>query len=367
MLDSQTLTDQLGQLVSMKTLPGDTETNTHALDFIQSCTHPQTHVRRMQNGAAEILILSNTPLLSPDIGYLVHVDVVAGSDALFTMQQKDQLVYGRGVSDMKFSIPLGIALLHELIEKNSSLTFSVAITTDEEVGGFEGAAFLAHKLKWRPKTLIVPDGGDDLKFVRAAKGVAQFRVTTFGKSAHASRVWHGENAIPKMARIIDQIEKRYHRNNAHESWKTTVNFGTIHGGISINQVCDQVSLQIDFRYPETENFDRIAEELHHMVHSIAPESIIEMISVGCATATDTTLPIVQRFLQAFTTAFDQEVTIEPNFGSSDARHFAPYALPILMIKPKGGDIHMESEWLDVDSTMQFYQALRLFVLGEEKK
>ena len=43
------------------------------------------------------------------------------------------------------------------------------ITTDEEVGGFEGAKFLVEKVKFSPKALIVPDGGDNLVFVDKAK------------------------------------------------------------------------------------------------------------------------------------------------------------------------------------------------------
>jgi len=367
MLKQPIFIDQLSKLMSFKTLTGDIETNAKALDYIQSLLSPQAKVKRIKNGQAEILLAANSGKLNPDIGYMVHVDVVAGSDELFTMKQKDNLIYGRGVSDMKFSIPLGIALLNELIEKQSQLSFSLAITTDEEVGGFEGGAFLARELKWRPQALIVPDGGDNLKFVRASKGVAQFKITMLGVSAHASRPWQGENAIPKMARIINLIEQKYGKNNSEESWKTTANFGTLSGGISTNQVCDQVTLQIDFRYPETDSFERISQELNSIVASVDQNNRIETLSTGLPTATDTTLPIVQRFLTAFQNQYGESMAIEPNYGASDARHFAPFNIPILMIKPNGGDIHMESEWLDVDSTMDFYEALRTFLKNSEKE
>lgn len=364
MLKKTAFIDQLDRLVSFKTLPGDTKTNARALDFIQSLLHPSARVERLCNGSAEILLASNADTLSADYGYMVHVDVVAASDALFTLQQKDNLVFGRGVSDMKFSIPLGVALLNELIEKQLTPTFTLAVTTDEEVGGFEGAAYLANTLEWRPQTLLVPDGGDNLRLVSASKGVAQFRITTFGTSAHASRVWQGDNAIPKMARIINCIETKYRQNNAQESWKTTVNFGTIVGGISTNQVCDRATLQVDFRYPETDSFDRILSELQDIVAVIAPDAKIEAISSGSPIATDTSHSVVRRFMQVMERECGQAISVERNYGSSDARHFAPFDIPILMIKPKGGDIHMDTEWLDVDSTMQFYRGLRSFVVRQ---
>ncbi len=366
MIDKQIFVEQLSKLVAFKTLPGDQKTNGEALDYVQSLIHPKAHLQRIHNGKAEIFLASNIETNQPDIGYLVHGDVVAASDALFTLQRKKEKVFGRGVSDMKFSLPIGISLLNELIEEKSPLSFCLAITTDEEVGGFEGAAFLADEYHWQPKLLIVPDGGDNLKFVRASKGVAQFALTTFGVSAHASRTWQGDNAITKMSRIIGEIDKVFGKNNQKENWNTTVNFGIIQGGISTNQVCNRVRLTIDFRYPETETFENILKTLRDIVDSVDPQSGIETLSCGLPTKVDTTIPIVQKFLEALEITCGQTIQIEQNYGSSDARHFASLGIPILMMKPIGGDIHMETEWLDVDSTLQFYQGLRLFLQNMQK-
>lgn len=361
MLKKKELIEQLTSLVAFPTLSGDQKTNHQAIDYVESLLSPKAYVERIQNGNAEIFIASNRKTMKPEVGYMVHVDVVAASKELFTLRQKDNIVFGRGVSDMKFSIPLGVALLNELIEEQSPLTFSLVVTTDEEVGGFDGAAYLAQVLEWRPKVLIVPDGGDNLQFVTASKGVAQFNIESRGISAHASRVWLGKNAITPLAQLIVELEKRYKKNNAQECWLTTVNFGQISGGISTNQVCDMATLKIDFRYPETDSLERITKELQTLVEALDGDLRITPLSTGLPTFTDTRLPVVQKFLQCFAETYHQEIVAAPTYGASDARHFAPYSIPILMIKPKGGDIHMESEWLDIASTMQFYQALRIFL------
>ena len=368
MLTKKTFLNQLETLVSFKSLPGDVATNSAALDFIQKLVSPKATIQRVKNGTAEILVASNSSTLTPEFGYLVHVDIVSASDALFTMKNEAGIVKGRGVSDMKFSIPIGIALLNELIEKKSNLTFSLAITTDEEIGGPEGAAHLADEMKWRPKALIIPDGGDNLKFVSASKGVAQFEITTFGVSAHASRTWEGENAIPKMAQIICALEEKFGSNNKEENWDTTLNFGTISAGVSTNQVCDQATLKIDFRFPETNSAEKIHNQLASLVKTVVPTAKVELSSTCQPTATDVSLPVVQKLLKTFEQHFGHKISVGHTFGASDAAHFADFNIPILMIKPKGGDIHMESEWLDVDSTMQFYEGLRLFLLknSEEK-
>ena len=361
MLQKKEFLKQLTKLVGIPTVTSNLEANAQAIEYIASLISPKADIQIIQNGQAQILIASNKKTLAPEMGYMVHVDVVAASEELFSLRQDNNLVYGRGVSDMKFSIPLGIALLNEIIEKQSTLSFSFVVTTDEEIGGFDGGAYLARVLKWRPQALIVPDGGDNLQFVRASKGVAQFLVESSGISAHASRVWKGKNAITPLAHLITELEARYKKNNATQSWLTTVNFGKISGGISTNQVCDQAVLEIDFRYPETDSFERIMQELTEIMQEYGDQVKITPLSTGLPTATDPELPVVKQFLRVFQDTYQQEIIVQDNFGASDARHFAEYSIPILMIKPVGGDIHMESEWLDVDSTMTFYQALRRFV------
>ncbi len=361
MLQKNEFLDQLTQLVRIPSVTNNLEANQQAIEYIVSLISPQADIQIIENGIAKILIASNKKTMTPQLGYMVHVDVVAASQELFTLRQEKNLIYGRGVSDMKFSIPLGVALLNELIEKQSPLSFSLVVTTDEEIGGFDGAAHLAKELKWRPKYLIVPDGGDNLEFVRASKGVAQFRIESTGISAHASRVWQGQNAIVPLARLIAELEIRYKKNNATKGWLTTVNFGKIAGGISTNQVCDQATLEIDFRYPETDSFERIKFELDEITEEYSDQLSIMTLSTGLPTSTDPELPIVKKFLRVLKDEFGHEISVQANYGASDARHFAEFAIPILMIKPDGGDIHMESEWLDVESTMKFYEALRVFV------
>lgn len=364
MLTQKQFIQQLTKLVEFPSLTGDVEVNGQALDYIESLISPQAKVQRLTNGQAEILLASNVDSLEPEFGYMVHVDVVAGSDSMFKLRQDGDLVFGRGVSDMKFSIPIGIALLNELLEAKSTTSFTLAITTDEEVGGFEGAAFLAKSINWRPKALIVPDGGDNLQFVEKAKGVAQFEITSKGTSAHASRPWMGKNALPSLGKLVAKLDERYGQNNLAESWETTLNFGQLVGGISTNQVCDSAVLRIDFRYPETNSLERIENEVRNLIEEIDPalESLtMKKLSTGLPTFTDVRLPVVKRFLSTLEAEYGQSIKVAPTFGASDARHFAAFNIPVLMIKPLGGDIHMESEYLDVPSTMTFYEALRKFV------
>ncbi len=361
MLKKEQLVEQLDSLVRLQTLPGNFEENKKALDVVESLLSKPAQVTRLSNDGTEILLASNKKTMTPDFGYMVHMDVVAAPEEMFKVSVEGDKLLGRGVSDMKFSVPLGVALLNELIETNSQVSFTLCITTDEEVGGYAGGAWLANEYDWKPKTLIVPDGGDNLRFVEKGKGLCQLQVTSVGIATHASRVWDGQNAIPSLAKLVVELDKLFAQDNQSETWKTTLNFGQFNAGISVNQVCDLAILKLDFRFPETSSVEEIEKMVKELANTIDPNMKVERMSTGLPTYTDVSLPVVKNFFAAMEVEVGQKITTMGAYGASDARHFAHLKTPVLMIKPLGGDIHALTEWISLSSTMKFYQGLRRFL------
>jgi len=346
----------LSKLVSFKTLTANTVENIKALDFIESMIDSKAIIKRIKAGGRELLIASNVDTKNPDVCFLVHVDVVAGKPEQFSTTIKKGVMFGRGVSDMKFSIPIGYKLLNNLIESKSSLSFSFVITTDEETGGFQGAAYLAKQYKFRPKVLIVPDGGDDFIFINKAKGVCALRIDSIGKPAHSSRIWNGKNALEPLIKLSNKVLRCYEGNNKKESMKTTVNVGLMQGGVSVNQVCPQAFVTLDFRFPETTSFEKIFREIKQLAKKIDSTLKVSVYSKGSPTFVDVKNPIVKLFLESCEETLERKIKIKPTYGASDARHFSVLNTPILMIKPNGGDIHGDKENIDIDSCLSFYQA-----------
>ena len=279
-------------------------------------------------------------------------------DDQFVMKMEGDKAIGRGTCDMKFSIPLGVALLNEAKKKN--VDFCLMITTDEEVGGFEGAKPISDS-GFAPQILIVPDGGDNLNFVDKAKGVCQLRLVAKGVPAHASRPWLGKNAIDSLVLLGGELLKIYGENNLNESWETTMNIGTINGGISTNQVCPEAEMKIDFRYPETDSIEKIVAVVEKKIGDLGLEIEVSKLSTGLPTFTDVNDPEVKKYLAAMEEVFGKKVVVKQTYGASDARHFALLKSPVLMHKPLGGEIHSADEWVDVDSVMTFYEGLRKYL------
>jgi len=358
-MDKNTFLKQLTKLISFKTVTGNVTENSKALDYVESILPKGAYIKRLRNKNAEILIAGNVKSLSPDVGYLVHMDVVAGRPDQFKPKVLGDKIYGRGTSDMKFSIPVGIALLD--FANENKIKFTLVITTDEETGGYEGGLFLAENIKFRPGCLIVPDGGEKLNFVNKSKGVCQIIVESEGKTAHASRPWAGVNAIDPLVKITSVLIKRYGKNNIKPNWNTTMNIGMVEGGKSVNQVCNKAIIKFDFRYPESDSAKRIVREVKSLAREIGGKITVTTASIGMPTFTDQKLSVVKDFIQAMEKTYKRKILIKETYGASDARHFSKFNTPVLMMKPIAGEMHSEDEWVSISSCLKFYEGLKVFI------
>src|SRR5258706_6199074 len=248
LLDRKKFISDLSALISFRTVTGEGQGFDEAFSFIRERLHRDSFVEVIQNEGETIFIASNAKTKEPDICYLVHVDVVSAHPYQFDMTLENWMAIGRGVSDMKFSIPIGYELLHHLIERKSSLSFALVITSDEERGGFKGAQYLADVYKMRPKVLIVPDGGDDFVCINKSKGVCHLKVSSIGVPAHASRPWDGRSALEPLVMVASKLYSIYREANTSKETRTTMNVGKFSRRAIINQVPGKAEMLIEFRF-----------------------------------------------------------------------------------------------------------------------
>lgn len=365
MITKKTFLSQLKQLVAIPTLSGNETTNAQILDLITSWAPKNATVKRYINNTAEILLLSTkkTDFLNPKIGYMAHADVVSAQPELWNMQVVNNKAYGRGVSDMKYAIPIGLSLLASELKKpkQKQKSLTIAITTDEELGGFNGAKYLAEKIEFKPEMLIVPDGGDNWEFVEKEKGFLRLELHTYGVSAHGSQPWNGKNAISDLVKVLTKIDEYYANNNSSPAWNTTCNIGIIEGGKSVNQVCNHAHAVLDIRHTEADSHESIQKTIQDIAEEAQVQIKIIKNTYGHSRFTSNTHPIAKQFITIMQKHAPKEIGITKVYGASDARHFSIYDTPVLMMKPNGGDIHQDTEWLNVSECIDFAKGLHEFI------
>jgi succinyl-diaminopimelate desuccinylase len=151
--------------------------------------------------------------------WLGHLDVVpAGNPEFWTYPAysgtvKDGKLYGRGSSDMKGACAAAITAARILSQLSEPLPNNVEFwfTADEEVGGGEGATWLAESGKFKGDVCVIGDGkGGDLEMPCVnigCKGSAAIRLIARGRTAHGSTPFLGDNALRKLIDVIPFVEK----------------------------------------------------------------------------------------------------------------------------------------------------------------
>jgi acetylornithine deacetylase/succinyl-diaminopimelate desuccinylase-like protein len=159
----------------------------------------------------------------PTLGYLGHVDTVLADADDWTVdpwsgELRDGCVWGRGALDMKSQVAAEAAAAILLAEdgwRPASGELKLIFTADEEAGGNVGAGWLCseHPDKVRCDLIINEGGGDSVEFDGqkvyfggvAEKGVFRFSILTSGRAGHASIPRIGDNALVKMAPILEAL------------------------------------------------------------------------------------------------------------------------------------------------------------------
>ncbi len=173
---------------------------------------------------------------------------------------RDDRVYGRGACDIKGGMACMLTAFSRLAEERpvGMPTIVMACSVNEEYG-YGGATAMARSwaagdspiMPSLPDAVVVAEP-TLLEVVVAHKGVVRWRCHTGGKAAHSSMPHLGDNAFYRMARVLAAIE-RYAEDESPNLGKhalvggPTLSVGVINGGISVNTVPDQCTIEIDRR------------------------------------------------------------------------------------------------------------------------
>jgi acetylornithine deacetylase/succinyl-diaminopimelate desuccinylase-like protein len=162
----------------------------------------------------------------PTLGLLGHVDTVLASPdewehGPWSGDVADGYLWGRGALDMKSQVAAEVAAAVSLAREGwrpAKGELLVITTVDEETGGEIGAQWLTetHPDKVRCDYLLNEGGGEVFEYrgkrrygvCTAEKGVFRFTITTEGVAGHASQPKLGDNALLKLAPLLERMATR---------------------------------------------------------------------------------------------------------------------------------------------------------------
>ena len=180
---------------------------------------------------------------------------------------EDGILYGLGASDCKAgvaSIVYGAAILNKLGLLEDVSVVVMGATLEEDAEGFAFRS-LVERDGLKPECVLLAEA-TDLTLRRGHRGRCEVHIRTKGKAVHASTPHLGENAIVKMAPVIEALEGM----NGHLPVHPVFGPGTqvvslIAGPHTPNSVPDWCEVALDRRLVPGETAESIVEGIRQVV------------------------------------------------------------------------------------------------------
>ncbi|MEP6944680.1 MAG: M20/M25/M40 family metallo-hydrolase [Acidobacteriota bacterium] len=167
---------------------------------------------------------------SPRVWLSTHMDTVP---PFIPPTEDDEKIYGRGACDAKGIIAAQI-MAAEQLRKEGISDIGLLYTVEEERSSAGAKAVNQHPIAAKCEYMINGEPTDN-DLAIGSKGTFRVSIRTKGKAAHSAYPEQGESAIERLLDILDDIRHTRFPNDDFFG-ETTVNIGTIEGGVALNVI-----------------------------------------------------------------------------------------------------------------------------------
>ncbi|MEO6334531.1 MAG: M20/M25/M40 family metallo-hydrolase [Pyrinomonadaceae bacterium] len=167
---------------------------------------------------------------TPRVWFSTHMDTVP---PFIPPTEDDEKIYGRGACDAKGIIAAQIMAAEEL-RREGVEDIGLLYDVEEERSSTGARAANEHPLAAKCEYMINGEPTDN-DLAIGSKGSFRLKIKTTGKAAHSAYPEIGDSAIEKLLDILEDVR---HTKFPDDDFfgETTVNVGTIEGGVALNVI-----------------------------------------------------------------------------------------------------------------------------------
>lgn len=319
-------------------------------------------IREYESGGYGSLVACPKGIDHPEILMVAHLDVIEHPDAdVYRSTVRDGRIYGPGAGDMKGQVAIMVELFCLLQRRYPGLSFGIAITSDEEIGGHHGVKHLFENIGLRCGVAMVPDGGSINDITIAEKGILHARLNCEGAEGHAARPWLVPNALLQLAeglvRVTAEVDAlRAGHEDAQDHWfPTCVPTVMRTANETLNCIPGEAYACLDVRFPFPYTVAQMMERLRQ-----AAGPGIEVVDLMSAESTH--LAPDPLYIEVTRKLTGKPVNLVRASGGSDSRFIAQYGIPVILSRPLVGALHSPDEWMDIASMDLYFRICEEFIL-----
>lgn len=288
---------------------------------------------------------------NPEIGFYGHIDTVPVQGDWdrepFDPRVEEGRMYGLGAFDMLGGVA---AFIKAATETSGDVRLILGV--DEELYSRGAYQLVEEEVIDDLESLIVPEVADtdeDQSFPTAIlgrRGRTVVEIQVSGEPAHGAQPEEGESAVQRTLEVVNSLEDLEIR--SHQIGDETFFIRSLHSEAESLSIPENTTMEIDA----------------HIVPPTTPESFLQRVRNVLPEYAEAELAERPNpFLQPYQTDEDQLEEIleamesteevedyETGYGLSVAdENVLAQKVPILVMGPRGGNLHKPDEWVDLDS------------------
>ena len=347
--------DPIDLTAALVDIPSVSRDERRIADAVEQALRDQTGLEVVRNGDA---VLARTSLGRPTRVILAgHLDTVPIADNVPSHRDADH-IYGCGTSDMKSGDAVFLHLAATVAEPRHDVTL-VFYDCEEIEASANGLGRIERELPdWLQADVAIlgePSGG----YIEAGcQGTLRAVVAAAGTRAHSARSWLGDNAIHKLAPVLDRLAAYEGRIVDIDgcAYREGLSAVRVDGGVAGNVIPDAASVTVNFRFAP----DRSAQAAMDHVRAVFDGLDVQLEQADVAPGA---LPgLHHRAAAALVSAADGRVRAK--FGWTDVARFAALGIPAVNYGPGDPNLaHRRDERVSVAQITAATATLRRYLGG----
>lgn len=350
------LTDILAKLVSFPSItPEDAGCQAWMIEYLQSLgytcdTYDQSPVSNF------FAYIGND---GPWFVFAGHTDVVPVGDEQrwhtdpFCLQEKDGMMYGRGVADMKGSLAAMLVAAKRFAERSSLLTgrLGFLITSGEEGDHYElGTPYVMAQLAKKGIHIdycVVGEPsstaklGDVIKIGR--RGSLTGYLTVAGQQGHVAYPHLAQNPIHLISQSLADFCHLQWDNGNQFFPPTSMQITHIDsGGHAGNVIPGELFMQFNFRYSTEQTADQLQQKTTAVFDQLPLAYQLKWQLNGEPFLTRHGA-LIEAVVAETKACLRRTPELSTSGGTSDARFIAPYGVEVIELGPVNATIHQVNE------------------------
>ena len=171
-----------------------------------------------------------------------HIDVVP---PFIPYERHGDVIWGRGTVDAKGAVAAQVIATMELFAslEISEGDLGLLFVVGEEIGGDGMRKVNELNMTWETVIFGEPT---ELKLASGHKGTMSLDIKAKGKAGHSGYPELGQNANSMLIKVLSELEKM-ELPYSEKYGNTTLNIGTMEGGVAANVIAETASAKISFR------------------------------------------------------------------------------------------------------------------------